>query len=428
MKSISTSIPSLAASLVLGAMLNGIAIAEAPSVEGDRVWVSYNSGQKGPIRRFLQKQGAEIHHEFDGVNAVAATIPARAIQGLSRNPHVRSIEVDPKRYLLNHEGPQEIPYGVIQAQADSSAGVSESHVGNVTICIIDTGLDSSHFNLSGNVLNGTNDSGTGNWYEDGHGHGTHVAGTIAATDQGWRGVVGVIESGAKLHIIKVFDDNGGWAYSSDLAKAMGDCRTAAGDGNLVVSMSLGGSFASANEEAAFADDFAGGKSVIVAAAGNDGNRRYSYPASYDSVISVAAVDDRERRARFSQRNDQVEISAAGVDVLSTYPDGLFATMSGTSMATPHVSGVAALVWSNHASCSGQQIRNALAGGAKDLGEAGRDINTGFGLVQAKTTNDGIQPEDCSFAGDGGGGDGGGGDGGGGGKDKPCNPKKPGCNG
>ncbi len=265
-----------------------------------------------------------------------------------------------------------------------------------------------------------------------------MAGTIAATDEVTRGVVGVIESGASLHIIKVFDNNGGWAYSSDLAKAMRDCRAAAGDGNLVVSMSLGGSFASANEEAAFAADFATGKSVIVAAAGNDGNRRYSYPASYDSIISVAAVDDRERRARFSQRNDQVELSAAGVDVLSTYPssepdfpEGAFAIMSGTSMATPHVSGVAALVWSNHASCTGQQIRNALAAGAKDLGEAGRDINTGFGLVQAADTDLGLAANGCTFGdgtGGGGGGDGGdGGGGGGGGKDKPCNPKKPGCN-
>ena len=121
--------------------------------------------------------------------------------------------------------------------------------------------------------------------------------------------------------------------------------------------------------------------LLVAAAGNDGNSAKSYPASYDAVMSVAAVDSNENRASYSQYNDQVEIAAPGSAVQSTYPTNTYASLSGTSMATPHVAGGAALVWSYFPNCSNNQIRSALTATAEDKGNAGRDNFYGYGLMQ-----------------------------------------------
>lgn len=123
--------------------------------------------------------------------------------------------------------------------------------------------------------------------------------------------------------------------------------------------------------------------LLVAAAGNDGSTDYLYPASYPSVISVGAVNSNKQLASFSQRNDQVDLTAPGVSVRSTVPSGGYLPMSGTSMAAPHVSGVAALVWSHFPDKSAQEIRQALQESAQDLGPTGKDIRFGHGLVNAK---------------------------------------------
>lgn len=141
--------------------------------------------------------------------------------------------------------------------------------------------------------------------------------------------------------------------------------------------------------------------LVFAAAGNVGLLRDDYPASYGLVVSVGAVDALgTRRANFSNYSDQVELMGPGVDVVSTYPGG-YATLSGTSMATPYVAGVAALVWGYFPACSNQQIRNVLAKSAKSLtGNAGRDCNlkTGFGLVQAKDAFDLLDKFGCAAGG------------------------------
>ena len=138
----------------------------------------------------------------------------------------------------------------------------------------------------------------------------------------------------------------------------------------MVNMSLGGGSASATERDAM-QSFTDAGMLLVAAAGNDGNSGKSYPASYDAVMSVAAVDSNENRASYSQYNDQVEIAAPGSAVQSTYPTNTYAALSGTSMATPHVAGGAALIWSYFPQCTNNQIRNALNVSAEDKGSAGR---------------------------------------------------------
>ncbi|MEJ2523708.1 MAG: S8 family serine peptidase [Gammaproteobacteria bacterium] len=294
-----------------------------------RVYVAYKDGQRGPAQRALAAVGAEVHHDFPGLGAYAASIPAVAREALARNPAVAYVEEDPKRYPMA----QTVPYGIPMVQADQVDAPSGG--GGAMVCIIDSGYDGGHPDLPG--ATGSNDpGGAGAWDTDGSGHGTHVAGTIAAVNNS-TGVVGVTSEGSgnvPLHIVKVFGDDGTWAYSSSLVAALGECEQAAGGANLVVNMSLGGSFKSRTEDRAFSQAYNRGV-LSVAAAGNDGNTRKSYPASYDSVVSVAAVDEQGIVASFSQQNDQVELSGPGVLVLSTVPVGTGTEQSFTVAGTSY---------------------------------------------------------------------------------------------
>ncbi|KGJ86807.1 S8 family serine peptidase [Colwellia psychrerythraea] len=319
---------------------------------------------------------AQIVKRLPASNAMAVILTPSQQAALAKDTSIQSIEVDPKRYLLA----ESTPYGITMVQA---LQLSDSGSVNQKVCIMDTGYTLSHADLPSSGVTGDDGYGsnnTGNWYNDGNGHGTHVAGTIAAIGSNNQGVVGVNPSGKLgLHIVKVFNDSGSWAYGSDLIEAVSQCKAA---GATVISMSLGGSASSTAEQTAFDSAFASGI-LNVAAAGNDGNSSMSYPASYGSVMSVAAVDSSGSVANFSQYNSQVEIAAPGVGVNSTYNDGGYKSLSGTSMAAPHVSGVAALVWGNNPNCTVQQLRNGLNASAQDKGSSGRDNYYGYGIVKAK---------------------------------------------
>src|SRR3954471_17077538 len=147
-------------------------------------------------------------------------------------------------------------------------------------------------------------------------------------------------------------------------------------------MSLGGSSSRAIGDAVrYAWEGGGrGGSVLVAAAGNDGTDAVDYPAGRAEVVSVAAVDASDAVASFSNHNDDVELAAPGVDVVSTLPGGKYGAMSGTSMATPHVSGAAALLWDAHPRAAASTIRARLDAAALDLGDAARDPVFGFGRL------------------------------------------------
>ncbi|KIO37447.1 S8 family serine peptidase [Shewanella sp. cp20] len=454
-------------------------------------------------------------------NAYSAQLDSKGVKALKLRADIDYVEEDMPRRLLS----ETTPWGQTFVGATS---LSDSMAGNRTICIIDSGYDRSHSELSGNNVTGTNNSGTGNWYEPGahNAHGTHVAGTIAAIANN-DGVVGVMPNqNANIHVVKVFNSDG-WGYSSSLVSAVDTCVN---NGANVVTMSLGGSQSTTTERNALAAHANNGV-LLIAAAGNDGNNTHSYPASYDAVMSVAAVDNNKDHAAFSQYTNQVEISGPGEAILSTvtrgegrlanitaggqsyfdngvvphnryvkdssgnyvgtpiagsvtaelaecsvsggvfncgdmtgkvclvervgnqgasYPEidavkacnnagaqaaivfsnttlpGLqnpflvdtnneapmvsvsvdratgqalrahlgtnvtvantsgedYEYYNGTSMATPHVSGVATLVWSYHPECSAAQVRAALTATAEDLDVAGRDDKTGYGLVNA----------------------------------------------
>ena len=364
---------------ILAAFVAVVFPTPAAAQEEARVIMYMRAEGRARAMERLQNQGARVHFQFDELNAVVVSLPAQALENMRGNPDVLAIEADEPRYLTG----QVTPYGVENTEArrvwdadlDGVVDAGAPTGQGITVCIIDSGLQANHEDFQNvNIIGGY----PAGWDTDNYGHGTHVAGTIAAMNN-TVGVVGVTPGAVSLYIVKVFGDTGTWTYASTLVDAAYKCRDA---GAKIISMSLEGANYSSIENYAFSQLYNTYGILSVAAAGNSGGTAYAYPASYDAVISVAAVDQNNAVASFSRQNDRVELAAPGVSIYSTYKNS-YATMSGTSMATPHVTAAAALVWSANPSWSNVQIRQALTGAALDLGTAGRDNAYGNGLVQAQ---------------------------------------------
>lgn len=234
---------------------------------------------------------------------------------------------------------QRVPWGIHAVRADSAWAASRGE--GVTVCVVDSGVDRDHPDLRENVIGGENLVASRGRVDrtdwgDSQGHGTHVAGIIAAADNGI-GVVGVAPS-AKIFAAKVFGRRG-TAHISTIAEGVRSCLR---HGAQVINMSLGGADDSRILSRAIRQALRQGV-IVVAAAGNDGKKdNVDFPGRLPGVIAVGAVDENFELAKFSDRGPEVGFVAPGVDVLSTVPDGGYASFNGTSMAVPHVSGVAAL--------------------------------------------------------------------------------------
>jgi len=250
----------------------------------------------------------------------------------------------------------------------------------VVVAVLDTGVDQDHRDLKGQVLKVKDFTGSRSGPSDVSGHGSHCAGVVAAAENGV-GMVGVAPE-AKLLVGKVLNDRGS-GLSSWIAAGI---DWAVDEGADVISMSLGSGASDPRIKAAV--ERAASKGVIVvAAAGNEGpgDGTVGFPGRYPECVCVAAVDSKGKVAEFSSRGERVDIAAPGVSVRSCYPGDRFATMSGTSMATPYVAGVAALYVAdrrNHfATPSPAEFRKLLTQHAKDIPPPGRDNASGFGLAQ-----------------------------------------------
>ncbi len=265
--------------------------------------------------------------------------------------------------------PAEVPWGIARVHAPQAWATNQGS--GVRVAVLDTGIDSTHPDLQGQVVGCYNAFDSSQGCLDDNRHGTHVAGIIAALWNG-RGVVGVAPK-AKLLAVKVLDKKGG-ANLSSVIKGIVWC---AKNNISVANMSLGSPMGSIFMRMAL--NYAADQGVtFVVAAGNSG-KRVEYPAGYPGVIAVSASDFSNHIAKFSSRGDKVEFIAPGVDVNSTIPGGGYEALSGTSMAAPHVTGLAALAVAQGAHGI-NAVRRALTAAARPIGLT--PAEQGRGLVDA----------------------------------------------
>ncbi len=272
---------------------------------------------------------------------------------------------------------------IIQA-ADAWGSCSQGQA--VTIAVVDTGIDLDHSDLQANLASGKSFVDGVSSANDDYGHGTHVAGIVAAVANNG-GVVGVAPL-ATLMPVKVLDNQG----SGSLYAVAQGIEWATDHGADIINLSLGSVSDSSTLEDAVEYAYDEGV-LLVAAGGNCGSSTYYlsgcdyqnqplYPGAYDQVMAVAATDSGDARAGFSNQGSYIEIAAPGSSIYSTYSGGGYTTMSGTSMATPHVAGLAALIWSQHSGWTNKQVRARIRATAEDLGASGWDQQFGYGRIDA----------------------------------------------
>ncbi len=244
----------------------------------------------------------------------------------------------------------------------------------VKVAVVDTGVDCGHPDLQGQCAAQANYVGG---FQDDNGHGTHVAGIIAARVNNDIGIAGVAP-GARLIALKVLDQSGQGTTTTAAAAIVDAVRVY---GARVINLSFGGPDFDAFLQESINQAHAGG-ALVVAAAGNSGSSAPIYPAAMDHVVAVAAVDPKLQRAGFSNYGNYVKLAAPGVDIWSTYRGGQYDLGRGTSMAAPHVSAAAALVLSLRPNLCPDAVAALLFQTADDLGSPGWDPYYGYGLVNA----------------------------------------------
>ncbi|WP_276247891.1 S8 family peptidase [Haladaptatus sp. YSMS36] len=307
-----------------------------------------------------------VHWEF-AWDALTITMPTAGLDSLQGVAGIRYVERDTEVEALA----QTLPWGVDRTDADVAHAAGDTGEG-ADIAIIDTGIDRYHGDLVDNLGEGrafTGPIASDNWHDD-NGHGTHCAGIADAVDNS-QGVVGVSTT-ATLHAVKVLTAAGS-GFNSDVAKGI---EWTADQGYDVGSMSLGGGGSTQNGKEAV--EYAANKGVfLIAAAGNDGpcTDCVSYPAAYPEVMAVSATNDQDQLASYSSQGPEVEIAAPGTDIYSTYTGGTYNTLSGTSMACPHVSGAAGQLMAEGQSAS--QARSTLKSSAEDIGLGANESGSGL---------------------------------------------------
>ncbi|MDP2183137.1 MAG: S8 family peptidase [Actinomycetota bacterium] len=367
--------------VVLALLLTSLTAVSAGATLADRGGVRsivvFKPGANAPAGEAIGRLGGVKLRSLPLVNGAVFMLPEvaaeRAVRGLTG---VEYVERDALVYAVKKPTPapaaEIVPANMYQIEADQ---VWDENTGDgVKVAIVDTGIDVKHSDLT--VAGGVSEVVYTGSYADDNGHGTHVAGIVAALDN-TIGVVGV-GSDIDLYAVKVLNRKGS-GYTSDIIAGLEWCNNNDID---VVNMSLGSSVYVQSFQDACTTLYESG-TVIVAAAGNTGTLQSFYPAAYAGVVGVGAVDSVNAIASFSTYGPHVDLVAPGVNIYSTYKGDRYATMSGTSMAAPHVAGVAALVIK--ADTDGwdpDEIVSHLQSSALDLGSADKDVLYGYGLVQA----------------------------------------------
>ncbi|MED4284795.1 S8 family serine peptidase [Priestia megaterium] len=345
---------------------------EKPDAGEQRVIVTYKNNISEDAKDQIENTG-DVQQSFKHVNAVSLEVSNTEMKALESNPNVTTVEND-DIVKIKETSSQIIPYGI-----NSLNGIKSWESGltgkGVKVAIIDSGA-AIHSDL--NIAGGKSFVSYTTSYIDDNGHGTHVAGIVGAKNNSF-GVVGIAPD-SDLYVLKALDSTG-TGYNSDIIKAI--------DWSIenhmnIINMSLGGSDESYAFQQAIDKAYNSGI-LVIAAAGNDG-APVEYPAKYNHAIAVSATDSSNNLAYFSNRGPEIEVAAPGVNVISTYKGNTYASMDGTSMATPYVAGVLALYKQEYPNATPDDIRNMVHQNAIDLGAPGRDSSYGYGLIQAPIMN------------------------------------------
>jgi len=371
--------------------------------------ISFEAAYRGAIVTSIESIGGRVTKQFQIIDALVAVFPdsvkdasiyaLKGVTNVDEDKYIKWIEETPVSMTENplpaveqalsmirtgegFEAPvfadikpaadpaeKEIPWGVKRVNASGAWNFTEG--AGVKVAVIDTGMDYTHPDLKANYALGYNAIISTASPMDDHGHGTHVSGTIGAVRDS-KGVVGVAPR-ARLYAVKAIDKNG-YGTDSDVISAI---EWAAQNKMDVINMSLGGGdFVDAMAKVITAANLAG--VTIVCAAGNDSGP-VNYPAKYPEAIAVSASNSADKIASFSSRGPEIAFIAPGVNVYSTYKGGKYSTMSGTSMACPHVAGLAALAVAAGAKTPAA-VREALTKSASSLGL--KPAEEGAGMIDA----------------------------------------------
>jgi subtilisin len=340
----------------------------------------------------IGKHGGEIKYQYSSIPALACSLPQGAIEALEKNSNIAYIELDGKVQMMQEEphfsemfpppfnGVDRIDADIVHENLITGQGID--------IAILDTGIDSIHPNLDDNYMGGYDFVNIDDDPIDDNGHGTLVAGIVAAEGNG-EGLIGVAPE-ASLYVAKVLDATGRGDVSSVIAGIDWAIKLNDGEGVDIISMSLGSTKDNQPLHDICDAAYYNHSILVVAAAGNNYQMRgrgkeldtVSYPARYDSVIAVGATDITDMRAEYSSTGSSLELVAPGEHIKSTMLGNTYAIGSGTSMACPHVSGTAALILSGEPTQSAGEVRIKLRNTADDLGNSGWDSWYGYGLVDA----------------------------------------------
>jgi len=389
--------PRWALSLVLGcALVPGLAVAAGPAGGPEQavqanlvpVLVRFQNAPGKPERDLVRALGGTVNRSFQIVPAVAATVPPQALEALSQAPGVAAVEPDVA--VEAHASP-EYPWGVLKIGCEplhlgTYAGATAPNLGaGVKVAVVDSGVDYNHIDLAPAYAGGYDFLNNDADPLDDNGHGTHVSGTIAAQIND-AAVIGVAPQ-VRLYGLKVLGANGSGSFSAIIA-ALDWCIA---NQIQVANFSLGSTTDPGTTVATAFNNAVAAGVVVVASAGNSGAGvdTVGYPGKYPSVIAVGSTTSTNALSSFSSTGPAVDLAAPGSDIYSTLVGGGVGYMSGTSMASPHVAGAAALVIAtglgdlNGNGLVNDEVRTILEQTSIDLGTAGRDNSFGYGLIDAK---------------------------------------------
>jgi thermitase len=366
---------------MMGSLASAQPPVDTPGHAPDRILVKFQPGTPDAAKADVnQRLGGKVTGVIPGIDVLVVSVPqnqaAEKAKAYGAEKNVKFAEPDyvataifepNDTYFANQ-------WGMTKIQAPQAWDVTTGS-SDVKIAILDTGIDQNHPDLSSKIVANQNFT-TSSTVDDLYGHGTHCAGIAAAITDNNAGVAGV-GFNTSLMNVKVLDDKGS-GYYSWIASGI---TWATDNGAKVISMSLGGSSGSSTLQSAV--DYAWNHGVVVvAAAGNNHNTKPSYPAYYANCIAVAATDQNDAKASFSTYGSWVDVAAPGVSIFSTAPNhtnylqqhGYFGYnygyLSGTSMATPFVAGLAGLLWSTSYGTSNTSVRSRIESTADKIGGTG----------------------------------------------------------